>query len=63
MTPGLLTDHFLLLVLQATLLSAFFAIVWRDDARARRRLFAKVWIALVGGALALAWLMEAVPRR
>lgn len=54
-------DHFPLLVLLATLLSAFLALLWRETPRERRRFFARVWLALVGGALALAWLMYPFP--
>lgn len=63
MTASLLTDHFPLLVLHATLLSSFFAILWRDGARERRRLFGRIWVALVGGAVGLAWVLQAVSRR
>jgi len=54
-------DHFPLLLLLATLLSAFLALLWRDDARSRWRFFARIWLALVGAALAAAWLMVRVP--
>ncbi len=54
-------DHFPLLLLLATLLSAFLALLWRDDAWSRWRFFARIWLALVGAALAAAWLMVRVP--
>jgi hypothetical protein len=54
-------DHFPLMVLLATLLAAFLALLWREDPRERRRFFTRVWLALVGGALALAWLMYPFP--
>ncbi len=56
-------DHFPLLVLLATILSAFLAILWRDETPERWRLFWKLWLALVGGALAVAWAMLPFPRR
>ena len=61
MTGSIWKDHFPLLVLLATFLSAFLALLWREEPRARRRFFARVWLALVGGALALAWLMYPFP--
>ena len=54
---GVLTDHFSLMVLLATLYSAFLALLWRDGARERKRFFLRVFVALVGGGLAAAWLM------
>lgn len=56
----LLGDHFFLLVLLATLLSAFLALLFREETPARRRMFARLWLALVGGAVAVAWLLRLV---
>jgi len=56
-------DHFLHLVLLATILSAFFALLWRDDGRSRRRFFARMWTAIVGGSLVAAWAMSLVGSR
>lgn len=53
-----LHDHFFLLVLLATLLAAFMALLFREEAAARRRMFARIWTALVGGAVATAWLLR-----
>jgi hypothetical protein len=58
----LLTDHFPLLVLHATLVSAFLALLWRDVARERARFFARTLLLLVGGAFAAGWLMALIPR-
>lgn len=58
-----LADHFLHLVLLATILSAFFALLWRDDGRSRRLFFARMWTAIVGGSLAAAWAMSLVGSR
>lgn len=63
MTAGPFADHPLHLVLLATILSAFFALLWRDDGRARRRFFARMWLAIVGGSLAVAWAMSLVGGR
>ncbi|MGH9316656.1 MAG: hypothetical protein ACRD1P_06090 [Thermoanaerobaculia bacterium] len=54
-------DHFLILTLYALLLSVFFALLWRQEKRARILLFVKVFAALVLGGLALAWLMYPFP--
>jgi hypothetical protein len=58
-----LADHFLHVVVLATILSAFFALLWREEARARRRFFAWMWASIVGGALAVAWAMSIVGGR
>jgi hypothetical protein len=55
---SLLRDHALLMVLHATLLAAFLALLWREEPRAVRRFFGLSWLALVGGGLALAWLLS-----
>jgi hypothetical protein len=53
----LLRDHALLMIVHATLLAAFLALLWREEPRAVRRFFVTTWLALVAGGLALAWLM------
>jgi hypothetical protein len=63
LTATPLADHVLHLVVLGTLLSAFFALLWRDDARARRIFFARMWAALVGGSFAVAWAMSLVGGR
>lgn len=63
MSGGLFADHFLHLVLLGTILSAFFALLWRDEAAARRRFFARMWTAIVGGSVVVAWAMSAVGGR
>jgi hypothetical protein len=59
---SLLRDHFLLLVWLAALLSAFLALLWKDEPRARGRFFLEAFGALVAGSVLVAWLLEAVPR-
>jgi hypothetical protein len=54
-------DHFLIMTLYAFLISLFFALLWRNDARDRTALFVKLFLALVVGALAVAWLMYPFP--
>ena len=61
---GLLPDdHLFHLVLLATILASFFALLWRDEAAARRRFFARMWAAIVGGSIAVAWAMSLVGGR
>ncbi|MBK9064070.1 MAG: hypothetical protein IPL89_12885 [Acidobacteria bacterium] len=55
-------DHFFLLVWLAALLSAFLALLWREDARTRPRFFLKTFGALVGGSVLAAWALSAVAR-
>ena len=62
MNGTVLSDHFLLLVLLATLLSSFLSLLWKDAARDRRRFFLKLWLGLVGGSLLIAWCMLPFPR-
>jgi hypothetical protein len=59
---SLLEDHFLLLVWLAALLSAFLALLWREDPRTRPSFFLKTFGALVGGSVVVAWALSAVAR-
>ena len=54
-------DHFLIMSLYALLISLFFALLWRNGRRERIGLFVKLFLALVVGALAIAWLMYPFP--
>ncbi len=54
-------DHFLIMTLYALLISVFFALLWRSGRRERVSLFVKLFLALVVGALAVAWLMYPFP--
>jgi hypothetical protein len=62
-TASPFADHFLHVVVLATILSAFFALLWREEASARRRFFAWMWTSIVGGSLAVAWTMSIVGGR
>lgn len=53
--------HFLLMALYAFVVSLFFAALWREDLAAARRLFLQIFLGLVVGGLALAWLMFPFP--
>lgn len=55
-------SHFLHMVLYATIVSVFFGTLLRRRLADRVRLGATVWLALVGGALALAYVMYPFPR-
>jgi hypothetical protein len=54
-------DHFLIMTIYALLISLFFALLWRNERRERVALFVKLFLALVVGALAVAWLMYPFP--
>jgi hypothetical protein len=54
-------DHFLIMTVYALLISLFFALLWRSGRRERAVLFVKLFLALVVGALAVAWLMYPFP--
>lgn len=55
-------DHFVIMVIYAFLVSAFFALLWRQEKRERWRLFGVILASLVLGGLAVAWLMYPFPR-
>lgn len=55
-------SHLLHLVVYSTVVSAFFGLLVRRATRERLRLGATIWVAMVGGTLALAYLMYAFPR-
>ena len=54
-------DHFLIMTVYALLISLFFALLWRNERRERLALFVKLFLSLVVGALAVAWLMYPFP--
>ena len=54
-------SHFFLMVLYAFVVSAFFSLLWHDDAPSRRRLFLKLFLGMVVGALAVAWILYFIP--
>jgi len=55
------TDHFVVMAVYAVLVSAFFALLWRDERHGRLRLFGILLAALLLGGLAVAWLMYPFP--
>ncbi len=54
-------SHFLLMVVHATLIGVFFAVLWRRERREQIKLFLQVFLSLVAGGLVLAWLMYPFP--
>ena len=54
-------DHFVIMVIYAFLVSAFFALLWRQERRERWKLFGVLLASLVLGGLAVAWLMYPFP--
>jgi hypothetical protein len=55
-------SHFLHMLVYTTIVATFLALLVRDDRRERLRLGLTIWLAMVGGALALAYLMYPFPR-
>lgn len=56
-----MTDHVLLMTLYAFLVSLFFAVLTRRRRKEQVRLFLTLFLGLMGGGLALAWLMYFFP--
>ena len=54
-------SHVLLMVTYAALVGVFFALLWQRERRMQIRLFLKIFLGLVLGGLAVAWLMYAFP--
>lgn len=57
----MLVSHALLMILYATVVSLFFALLWRRDRRGQVKLFLQLFLGMVGGAFLLAWLMYPFP--
>lgn len=55
-------SHLLHLLLYSSLVSVFFALLTRDTVRDRLRIGGIIWVAMVGGALVLAYLMYPFPK-
>ena len=54
-------SHFFHMLLYSTIVSVFFALLVRRTQRDRIRFAAALWLAMVGGGLALAYLMYPFP--
>ena len=57
-----MASHFLHLILYSTLVSTFFGGLLRTRRAEQLKLAATIWTAMVGGTLALAYLMLPFPR-
>lgn len=55
-------SHLLHMLLYSLLVSTFFAILSRRETREQWKLGVTLWLVMVGGALALAYLMYPFPR-
>lgn len=55
-------SHLLHMMLYAGLVATFFAVLVRRDRRDQWKLGGSLWLAMVGGALLLAYLMYPFPR-
>jgi hypothetical protein len=55
-------SHFLHLLLYSSLVAVFFAVLLKNDRREQLKFGGLIWVAMVGGVLALAWLMAPFPR-
>lgn len=54
-------SHFLLMVVYAFLVSAFFSLLWRRGRREQVKLFLQIFLGMVAGGLLIAWLMYPFP--
>ena len=54
-------SHLGLMVVYAALVSAFLALLWRNRPAERWKLFFQIFLGMVGGGLALGWLMYLAP--
>ena len=54
-------DHSLLMVIYAALVSAFFSLLWRRAPREQLKLFLQIFLGMVLGGVALAWVMYFFP--
>ena len=56
-----MTSHLLHMLLYSTIVSVFLAVLVRCDTRSRIRFAGSLWLAMVGGALVLAYAMYPFP--
>ncbi|HXU44739.1 MAG TPA: hypothetical protein VN783_04380 [Thermoanaerobaculia bacterium] len=55
-------SHFFLMVVFALIVSVFFALLWRRERAGQVRLFLQLFLGMVLGGLAVAWLMYPFPQ-
>jgi cytochrome bd-type quinol oxidase subunit 2 len=58
---SLLRNHLVLMVLYALATALFFTLLWKSERKEQVRFFLFVFVALVIGAIALAWVMYPFP--
>jgi hypothetical protein len=56
-------NHMVLMFLYAVATALFFALLWKDERRARIRTFVVIFCALFLGGIALGWAMYFAPYR
>ncbi len=54
-------SHLFLMVVYAALISIFLALLWRRGVREQGKLFVQIFLSMVAGGLALAWLIYFFP--
>jgi len=60
---AIIRSHAFLMFAYAVATGAFFALLWRDDARGRIRLFLVIFVSLFVGGLVISWAMLPFPVR
>jgi uncharacterized membrane protein YfcA len=60
---SLLRNHMTLMFLYALATALFFALLWRNERRARIRTFLIIFCSLFLGGIALGWLMFPLPHK
>jgi cytochrome bd-type quinol oxidase subunit 2 len=60
---SLLRHHIVLMFLYAVATALFFTLLWKHGRRERIRFFLFVFLSLVAGGMALAWVMYPFPLR
>ncbi len=55
-------SHFLHLLLYSAIVATFFSVLLRRERAAQWKLLGTIWVSMVGGTLALAYLMYPFPR-
>lgn len=56
-----MTSHLLIMTIFSLLVSLVFAVLLRDEPRAQLRLGLRLFVAFVGGAVVLGWLLYPFP--
>jgi hypothetical protein len=54
-------SHVALMVAYALMVSSFFALLWRRDRSKQLKLFLQIFLSMIVGGIALAWLMFPFP--